>query len=139
MMFAGNWNLGFQQLERRTIKIPAGIYSNGTLFRGTPDNPTVIANYSQIDDTFLGQLFIDNTAMDGKPYEFVTGDKIDIVWKNRIDTNLYEKARLDEIETKGSSTMCNLSALFADPDAPLDNETFTGNGAFLELINVVRR
>ena len=74
MRYLGNFILGYNNIERRTIDPAAGFYSNGTLFKGTPAAPVVITNASQIDATTLGVLMIQPDGVD-----IIAGDKIDIV------------------------------------------------------------
>lgn len=129
--YLGNFILGFNQLERRTVSPPASNYSNGSLFKGTTATPTLVATAADIDNTLLGILLVEPAGV-----TIVNGDSIDLTCGTiRLDIQAYESARLDEIDKKGSSTMCDLSSLLIDP---VRNDAISGNGCILELVQVVR-
>ena len=130
MKYLGNFILGFNQLERRTVTPAAGFYSNGTLFRGDADDPDVIADASGVDATTLGVLMVQPDGVN-----IIAGDSIDLVCGTiRIDYDAYEVARKEEIEEKGSSTMADLSSLVD----PAENHSITGSGCVVQLVKVVR-
>ena len=131
MRYLGSPMLGQNILERRTIDPSPGKYSNFTIFRGTATTPTVVTNSSQLDNTILGILAVQPAGV-----EIIAGDRIDLTCGTiRIDITAYEAARLYEIEQNGTSTMADLSALLNDPQR---NDSITGSGCVLQLVQVVR-
>jgi hypothetical protein len=125
--FMGNFILGFNQLERRTITPPAGKYSNGSIFKGSKDSPELVTTSANIDNTTLGVLLVQPEGV-----EIIEGDSIDLTCGTvRIDVASYEQTRIDEVAVNSSSTMANLSSVAG-------NDAITGNGCVIELVQVIR-
>ena len=140
--YLGSPSLGFNPLQRRTIEPAPGKYSNWTIFKRvltttggstpvTTETHEVVTDATEIGIDTVGVLMVQPEGVD-----IVAGDSIDLVAGTiRIDLTAYEAARLDEIKKLGTTTMCDLSTLLTDP---VRNQSITGSGCILQLVQVVR-